>query len=557
MDLPLSLPQLSKGELDPKLSDPSKVKAWLDELPMLNVEESSHEIHKSLIAINRTPLEETTRIKLLELYRAPIKVLTDKLLKSYGTLPLPLSDKYQIAADRVRHFQNEMAYGYKWIVRDMYHRIQSKLLGRHSTSLALPIQRAIYYLTGSLVHSYQQYAPYQAGTWKELHILYQLAELNGITEMPVEDPINDVLGHSSVSHVYKQALLVDLSDPYHLPAQMITKIYRYLDVMASLAHVHRPPIIAVADNCQFLVDLNSDRAGHMVMGQPDELQSKHLRLLNTVDLARTIHGQLTQLEEGKAPDSQGLGDGFFDAMAQNMCRRLINSWGVNPKRVFKRVPKSDISVNTAIGLESAVYVFNQSRKFITSAEYMGPKPQRTRIGTFFTRPDPALLDDVHLEEETQNDTEYALSTWDMVDESAGGMALAKTGYKGPIRVGEIIATHNKGGSESWSLSVIRWMRRLDNQHTELGIQRLAPSAKPLAIKTLVQQNKESEFMPGLLLPEIPALKQAQSLITPRGVFRNDGIVYIDDGNMMRRVTCTKLMEVTGSYERFQFRFQEF
>ena len=556
MELKLSLPDLTPNTSTCVDPNPSKVEQWLSDLPMLNIEETSKELHNSLMSSNRCPLDESKRIKFLELYREPVKLITDKLYKGYAGLSLPLTEKHQMEAERVRHFQIEMATGYKRIIDDTWSSQKGKLSGRKASGLALPIQRAISYLTASLVHSYQQYAPYPAGTWNEIHLLYQLAELHGITELPVEDPLNNAVAHSSISHVYKQALLVDLADPYHLPAQMISKIYRYLDVMAPLAHLHQPPITAVADNCQFLVDLNSDRAGHMVMGQNDQLDAAHLRLLNTVDLARTVHGQLTQLEKGQSPDPQGLGDDFFDTMAHNMCRRLMNSWGINPKRIFKRTPKSDIHIVTAIGLEAVVYVLNKKRKFLISAEFMGPTPQRTRIGTFFAHPDPDLIDEDN-KEQPEDDEDHRLFTWDTIDESAGGMALEKRGPITGIRVGEVVATRTVEKNEGWSISVVRWMRRVGSEHTEIGIQRLTPTARPLAIKTLGHQNKESDFMPGLLLPEIPALKQPESLLTPRGIFRNDEAIYIDDSKMLRRVTGTRLIEITGSYERFKFKLPEF
>ena len=74
----------------------------------------------------------------------------------------------------------------------------------------------------------------------------------------------------------------------------------------------------------------------------------------------------------------------------------------------------------------------------------------------------------------------------------------------------------------------------------------------MAIKTLSENNLESEFMPGILVPELPALKEPESLITPRGVFKPDRIVYMDDGRVLHRVKCTELIEITGAFERFHY-----
>lgn len=557
MDIKLSLPKLAPDPSNNLKTKPADVTKWLENLPVLDIAETSHELHKTLMGSNRCQLDSDTRLTLLELYSEPIRQVSEKLYKGYSGLPLPLSDRHQVAAEQVRHFQIEMAYGYKRVVDDRYSRNKPKISARRAAKIALPVQRAIRYLTNSLVHSYQQYTPYPVGTWKEIHMLYQLAETYGMTELPVDDKLNTSIPHSSISHAYKQALLIDLSDPYHLPAQMIIKINRYLDLMAPLAQVHQPPITAVADNCQFLVDLNSDHAGHMVVGKNDNLKKNHLRLLNTIDLARAIHRQLTSLEKGKPPQTSELGDDFFDSTTNNMFRRLINSWGVNPKRLFKRVAKINTPIEAAIGLSAASYFLNRGRKFRTSAEFMGPKPQRNRIGTLFARPDDQA-DDIDSKNIDDSQQQHEISDWGIVDESAGGMALEIAGsIETHIRVGEIIITRAPDEKTDWTINVIRWMRRLGNNHMEIGIQKLAPSAAPLAIKTIDFDNKESEFMAGLLLPEIGALKQHQSLLTPRGIFKNDGVIYLDDGKMLRRATGGQLMEATGSYERFEFEFQRF
>ena len=54
------------------------------------------------------------------------------------------------------------------------------------------------------------------------------------------------------------------------------------------------------------------------------------------------------------------------------------------------------------------------------------------------------------------------------------------------------------------------------------------------------------------LPEVPALRQAPTLIAPRGLFKPHRVLILDNGYRTHRIHATKLMNVTGSFEQFQF-----
>lgn len=564
MELPLQLPEPAPDkDISEIPASPNKIKKWLDGLPMANAVEVSHEIHKTLMMLNRIPIDASDRIKIMELLREPVKLITEKLQQSYADLPLPLPEKHQLTAEQVRHFHVEMAYGYKHLIQENYLKLKSKLTGRRAARMALPIQRAIRYLTSILIHSYQFYAPYPVGTWREIHLLYRLAESTGITGMPVDDLLNKAAQHSSIDHVYKQALLTDLSDPYHLPARMILKIAHFLDLMAPLARLTPTPDTNIGENCQFLVDLGSDRAGQLYVDNSQQLNNKSTRLLSTLELARGIHSQLTALQNNKKPHDQGLGSNFYDSLAREMLMRLINTWGINPKRVFQRKMMAGTQIKAAFGLDASTHFINGEKPLRSSGEYMGPFQQRTRIGTLHTMPDQTISEkgkttDIGTVTRKESGAVYSVSTWDVLDESAGGLAAEKAGdSQVQVRVGEIIIFKPAGSEKSCSIGTVRWMRNTGPERMEVGLQRMAPTGIPVKIKTLSEQGMESDFMPAIILPELPVLKQAQSLIAPRGTFRLERAVYMDDGSSLRRAIATKLIEVTGSYERFEFITPEF
>jgi hypothetical protein len=175
-----------------------------------------------------------------------------------------------------------------------------------------------------------------------------------------------------------------------------------------------------------------------------------------------------------------------------------------------------------------------------SSTFVGPNPQRGQISATNHR-----RQDVHVP-----DLEF--SSWDVMDESAGGLALGKKGHiVARVRVGEIAAVR-PAGDRVWRIGVIRWVKSPSSSSLEFGVQWIAASAQAVVVKVVTDEGKESDFLPALLLPEIPGLKQAASLVTARGIYKPDRVFYLDNGFRLYRVRITKPDEISHSFERFQF-----
>jgi cyclic-di-GMP-binding protein len=540
MNLKLSLPP-QEGHVAVEIR-PAETDRWLSNLPVLNTAETSHQIFTALSGLNRRLLDDKTRLKLLELYRGPVRAVCQEQRKLYVGAPLPLPDKTKLVSQRVRQFQEEMAYGYKRVV--MTHAAKDRLTTGEKTELALVVQRAIGCLTEVLAKSYELYAPSPAGTWREIHHLYRLAEIEGITEAPVPDRLNEAVAHSSVSHAYKQALLLDFADPYHLPARMLEKIQRYLDVHAPLAEL-TPVTEALRRDCQFLVNLDNDRAGVMNIQHTPITTEAQYRLLTTVELARTIHRQLHALQAGQQPEVTGLDKDFFRQQGIEMLMRLITSWGVNPKRLFPRTGSTAVRFEVATGIEAIRFHVNGGLEFEPSTNEVGPQPRRTAISGGAL---PA-----HAAGDTGG--RYTMAVWDVLDESAGGFSLGKSKIHGEqVRVGDLIAVRLAGEAVAWSIAMVRWARATAADGIEFGAQRIAPGAAAVGVMPLAPAADRP--LPALLLPEVKPLRQARTLVTPRGMYKPGGRLFLDDGYRSHPIQAGKLVNVTGSFEQFQFDFVE-
>ncbi len=538
MSLTLALPTLTARSADEIELQPQKVKKWLEELPLLNIAETGRKLYSTLSIHNRVDFDDKLRLQLLELFRYPVSQLSLEFTKQYSGLPLPLSEKHKSIAEQNRQFQMEMANGYKRIAMHMSSVIAPDT--HEQAFLALAIQRAIRYLCSELVVAYQTYSPCPQNTWKEIHALYAQAETLGLGEIAVVDDLNKALPRTCVNHAYKQALLLHFSDPYHLPPRTIDWTHRYLDRWAPLAQLTEATS-AYHPTCQFLIDLHNDHAGIAYTAGTVPEDPKRYRLLNTIELARQVHAQLTLLVSGEMPPADGLPENFFRKCGQDLLRRLVNDWGVNPQRTFRRSKETGHRVEIAMGMDRINYWINGGKKFIVSSTFVGPVLQRTVLAS---------------EEFKHKDVQIPgreLSIWDVADEGAGGLSLSIGGQiRLHIQVGDILITRTPGESNPWTVGVIRWVRSTGISHIEIGVQHLAPSANPVVIKTVNENGQESDFLPALLLPEIKPLKQTQTLVTHRGVFKPELSVFMDNGYRLYRITPTRLIEASQSFEQFGF-----
>ena len=462
--------------------------------------------------------------------------MSQALIKSYIGLPLPLSEKARQTSAQVRQLQTEMGLGYKLIAFNSTALVKLDHTERSVVSLA--VHRAIRYLTGLLFHSYELYTQPPEGTWFEIHQLYRYAELLGISDHPLEDKLNGTLAQVSISHAYKQALLLDFSDPYHLPARMLAKIYRYLDRWASTAQLS-PGVADLKSHCQFLINLDHDRAGAVNTETSPITTEVRYRLLNTTDLARIIHQQLLIVQSGQQPVADGLETDFYAHLAHDMLVRLISAWGVNPKRVFARSPRANRQSHAAIGIDAINYFVNGGY-FTPSSNEVGPPPRRSALGP---GSDPA-------KRVFSQATAPASTLWELTDESAGGYALAKSsGQAEPVRVGDLLASRTDGNI-AWEIGIVRWVRTTGTDSIEIGVQRLAPRATAVAI--LLPEDPQDRPSLALDLPEVHAMKQPKTLIAQRGFHKPGRILFLDNGFRLQKIRVTALVELSGSFERFQY-----
>ena len=190
-------------------STPRHVKKWLNDLPLINMGETTKAFYSELKQLNRAELPARQRLEVMELLRPTGRIVLDYLSKHLTARSLPLPPKSQKIGQLSQAITLELATGYKLILRDVAQN-KEKLDAKR---LTMAIHRALRYLGDAQLLSAKVYTSLPAGIWNDINQLFLFAEKNKLTEAEIKDDQYVTMKQSSINTVYKQLCLFAISRP--------------------------------------------------------------------------------------------------------------------------------------------------------------------------------------------------------------------------------------------------------------------------------------------------------------------------------------------------------
>lgn len=525
MDIKLSVPEYQPIPNAAVETRPKQVQAWLSALPLANSLEAARKLADAVAVLNSVKLAEDARLKLLDLYRGTARALLPSLQQQYVNKPLPLQDKGRQATALARDLMTELANGYKQALVE----ISARRISFGANKLApLAIARAIEALSVKLDVCYETYSPTPEGVWIELHQLYWYAAQQNLHEQAIADD-----DKTSVNYLFKQVLLTALADPYRLQQGQLADVKIYL---AKFGHQALLQPLGKAENTHglFLARLDEDKPPKALSHHAGVTDARTDIILNTIPLARTLHHHVQGLDAGKPLKQLGLPDAAKQPAYREMLKRLIKQWGITPKRVFNRTPaQTDLFICS--GITSLHQALSQG-----------------------ALPDAADAAETHITLQVSDPMQtagsfqtYNCASWQVLNESAGGVALATdAGSVSKIKVGDIIGL-GSGENAGLGVAIVRWMQSTKDNNLELGAQMLAPQTEAIVIKPVIAA-PDALFQPALLLAAVPSLDQPARMVAPRGSFQPMREFEVRGPNGIRSVRATCLIEQTDSMDLFFF-----
>lgn len=527
MPFTLAVPALQDNAQTAVELRPKQVQEWLDALPLANAGDAARRICDALASLNRMRVADEVRLKLLELYRGSITHLMPALEQQFTATALPLPEKNRALAISARQLQVELAYGYKIILLDHANRKLSLAQPKH---LPIVVQRALHALAAILTTCYQSYAPTPAGAWAELHQLYRFA----VQHNWQDDEVQFDAAKTSINATYKEALLLALADPYHLLQGQVKLVHEYLQHFAGQASLL--PLLQTSEQPVgfFLVRLETDKPPKAVAQNLTATDPRTDILLNTIELARTLHYQLQKLEAGSEPAKLGLPPVARQPAYQEMMRGLIQHWGIAPKRLFNRVRKAS-ALEIIVGVRAIHHFLDPT---------LGARQTEVHDAEITLRLASSAID-------TSSSQSYTSTSWLVLNESAGGMAISKEPQaQVQVRVGEVLGVR-ADRSADWNLVLVRWVHSKDPAHLELGAQMLAPKASAVVLYPTLGAESNAAI-PALLLPAIASLNRPAMLTVSRGTYAPQREFRLKRSEGEIRIRAGALVNNTQSVEVFSF-----
>lgn len=567
----LRIPKLKKPGGSIFKTNPESLKKWVENLPLVNIEISAGQLEFGLSEINGVELSSSERLEALELLTAPVTHVTRSLEKKYLGKRFPLGKDHLNKSNQVIGLYLAMATGYKLLVAALDRETNA------DARLATPMQRAIRYLSESLISSYQIYSQHRAGIWEDLHTLYALAVKHGLQAHQETDTTLQKPDLTTVETAYKQILLLSLAGPYGLRQSEIRLVYNLLGRWAPFSR-----LLAAKDHDNigfFSCHLASDEPpSYLVLKQRDSLDDGW-RILDTSGMTEPANATLTELH-----DKPGLRNSL---PGENTLKRLMLAWGVMPERQATR-RRQEAPIQLVLGINAIHRLLSEpglSDAGAAGGEKHAPDREEFLHDPTFERPTviatnhPArgktagggwqnngpraggnhpLRGAFALEpQSTTAGTNQTLpiESWKMVDVSAGGYCLLwESNDISSAQVGELVAIRAgaESGNDGWTLGVIRWMKFTPERGLVLGAQLMASGAAPVRVSLCVDKSAAENKSLGILLPESKPPSQQASLLLPSLQFRTGCLSILTRGGSDEKIMLVRQIENTGSFSRYHF-----
>lgn len=459
--------------------------------------------HVAEIAELRLPVPH--RLKIGELFQQRAERIDDALTPLLLDVKLPLPGYLATVAQGLIGLRAEL--GETWL--KLAAEANPKELARIHRSRSQICLNGVHNLSRQLNASLLIAAPTPAHFWRNAQALYHIAHdaVDPAATLPVE------LGAIDVR--FKAMLALTAAQPEGLAPREIAFLAEYLEAHAAATRID--PIRPDNAGDWFWLDASLDQPPvTMARLQPYSEKCLYFRFGELAELAAR---HLDQLNDGVPPLKMGLPLQAAGADYRNALERARQCWATPRRRSFNRRPQTlTVSVCTQL---SSLWTALESD----------------------LRPEPVS-------------TECALtySDWTLLNESPSGYAIVHVvGEVAGIVPGCAVGLRTVPGA-AWQICLVRWARSKSNGHLELGLEVLAPSARPIRIQALTGRSPESPVA-ALLLPALPALHRGEAILAGRGDYNARPFTLLqEDDTHLKVVECMphrSLIE-TSSVEVFEF-----
>lgn len=545
---------------------PKAFRQWTEQLPMANIGEASRQLYHAIIELNQVFLPPQQRMQFLEIIRDRIHFVCEELSRHFLGLAIALPEKQRKIANLTQALQLHLASGYKLCLLEY---LDSSVTNKNRRQIAVATHRAVSELAETILRAHQLYCPSPRRSWLECHHLFQFAYRHRLLDQDIEDNTLVHRKSSTVADSYKRILLLGCARPNQLRQTELTQVYDLLETWTGYSRCGPD----IGSDSLFVVNPEQDgppiyrslleaATGQQSYGLDTHELSDHLSA--TINARQSRTKAQTPLEvPGNVSDP--------------LLTHLNQALGILAKRNFNRIA-SQGTLEICVGLTATHYFVagqkafsefvsgndsdspEQENRFVRSARQQGDAwsqahdvaPSDDRL---HTSDSPINFRDSSGSQAAASPGKAPPRSFEtsLVNTSPGGYCVSwENNIPASLQAGEVLGVREHS-SHPWSIAVVRWLRQIKNQGSQVGIELLAPSAAPCAVRLIQKVGNSSEYLRGLLLPEISVVNQAATLVTPRMPFQTGSRISLlhdgreDQGHLLKKVSAT------GSISQFELK----
>lgn len=485
MDLLLTIPEQSQFSNPLVELSAKRVQQWVDELPLLNVAHSVSALKEALDLLNQEPLSDKERLKLLEIYRVPVETVFKSFDRSnLRHIPLSPEERQQVVADMGKLCQT-LAGGYKLVVQ---HGFDNGVELKKDASVLMALRRAIEALSLSMMHAFRMYAPVPMFACMEINQLFYFAEQSGVQDVACAAHKKDK-NAPSVSQLYKQIMLLAITDPYRLSEGEADKVFTLLEKYTSDCIISSDTTAHEGEGF-FCIDLDADSTP-VKFSKDAVARGEVMRIID----ARPVMEKISSADEET--------DELTNKISPHLQAKDLQR---------KKRYTADGNIKLAVGVEDIHALLSVHK------HHKGKAPQ--------------------------------LMEWSVVNESAGGFMLrSQTVDAEAIKVDDIVGIEDAG--QRLMVAIVRWLRSEGTSTVGMGVEFIPAEVEPVLCKFMSAVGEE-QFVGGLFLPRIKKLNLASSLMLPTGYYEYQKTVTLFVGEREMEVRMDRSISQTSGSDWFSF-----
>jgi cyclic-di-GMP-binding protein len=524
-------PPSIKPDAAPDFTDSSGCAKWLQSLPLINIASSHVRLLAQLDELNAYNIAPGERLKILELLRGPVSFVQKEHSKKFSSRPAPLAKPEREILESVHALWDALSYGYQ-------HCLKAIAGGASATNAALIGERVLWCTGQRMLASYQAYQDVGEREWKLLHSVYAFAEDRGVAGGEVAHPTHKG-SETTCTETYAQILLIDLANPGKLTPRQIELISLWLERWTPKVSIGRAPA-AGEGIAPLVVDLSGAAGASRRTPEGDTT-----RVVDIQELGSSVRKRVGLLRKGETPAALGLGEDVTAPLAESLLTMLYRRWCEDKQS--RAHPRRGASGTAQIcsGM-AAVHYFVTGRAFAVRG---GPQKisqvQHEQIATL------GRVSTVR-EDEPGPPADFAVETWQIRDESASGLRLARVDASASSRLmlGQLLGIR-LADAKAFLLCAVKWLSVSVEFELRTGVHILPGIPQGAAIRPSGAQAAAEQYTQAFLLPAVAALQAPETLVVPAGWFKPNREIEVL-AERSGKLRLASLVDRGADFERVTF-----